>query len=1002
MEKGKNKINLSLAIIISLVGAICLALVMNFYLDSSMASRQESASIEKLDDVAVLIEDMNETASDETDAFDKLNLSKANTIAYMAQNVSNFEYSDSHMEELREIIDVYNLMIVDHNNNIICSSNGVTDTHYFWIGNSAVDPFTIEDNGLSLRYYCSKIDDNTMVVSVRNTEVLDQKISAIASLDSTLSTVKVGQEGFVFALDSDYVLIYYPDSDLIGNSASSVGINTSLIQNDTSNYVTINGETYFCTTDQFSGDYYVCAVPQSELTANKNVTIGIALTIYLIAVAVMILYAYYASNDSSMLKDPKFKKDLGGRLIGIATVSIVVIALSTYFMMTLFSLSRQSITNKHRLNETLETLETAAYEKDYISDQFDESYLEKAHLLGKVIEEMGDDNLTLEFMQGLAKNLDAERIRYFDLNGNTVAANEAFWGLQISKDEDDQTYEFNKILDGTTDEIVQDAMIGDDGDYYQYVGVAILDENYKTKGVAQLGVKPSRLENELALTSLSDVLSGIKTGNNGFVFAVDSNTELFTYYPDESLIGWEATSYGLNENQLVTGYNDFITVNNESYYSLSGEYNDNLIFIAVPMSTINNMSLPIALVASGISLVWLIVLLAVLQSNINKLNLETSDNSNNEGNSQVIDVDRGDGKKVRTSSILSRFSTRGISFKDLDAGQKVWFIFKTIIGIFAIILLIMLMNADTLFSEDSLIRYILNGSWQKGINIFAITQCLIIIIAVEVISILVRKALMFVADKLGAKGNTIIRLVVSFIKMITIVGLIYVCLSQLGADTSVLLTSAGILSLVVGLGANSLIKDMLAGLMIIFEGTFQVGDIVTVGGFRGTVVEIGIITTKVKEGGGNIKIFNNSNLGDVLNMTKDFSIVAVDMSIEYGEDLQYVENVLASAFPKIKNDLPAIKDGPFYKGVSELGDNSVNLKIVAKCDEKDRIQLDRDLRRELKLVFDKNNINIPFPQVVLNQPITEFHHANYYEKEVADEFKDVQNEESKDVFVEDK
>ena len=121
-------------------------------------------------------------------------------------------------------------------------------------------------------------------------------------------------------------------------------------------------------------------------------------------------------------------------------------------------------------------------------------------------------------------------------------------------------------------------------------------------------------------------------------------------------------------------------------------------------------------------------------------------------------------------------------------------------------------------------------------------------------------------------------------------------------------------------------------------------------------------------------------------MTKDFSYVAIDMGIEYGEDLRYVEKILEREFPVIKDKLPAIVEGPFYRGISELADSSVNIKIIAKCTEADRIQLDRDLRRELKLVFDKNRINIPFPQIVMNQP-TEIHHkTSEYQNRRADEF----------------
>ena len=95
---------------------------------------------------------------------------------------------------------------------------------------------------------------------------------------------------------------------------------------------------------------------------------------------------------------------------------------------------------------------------------------------------------------------------------------------------------------------------------------------------------------------------------------------------------------------------------------------------------------------------------------------------------------------------------------------------------------------------------------------------------------------------------------------------------------------------------------------------------------------------------------------------------------------------------QIKDRLPAIVDGPFYKGVTMLADNSVNIKIVAECAEKDRVPLTNDLNREMKLMFDKYDISIPFPQVVVNQPI-KFKKAAA-EKAAADKF----NAEQKEAF----
>lgn len=96
---------------------------------------------------------------------------------------------------------------------------------------------------------------------------------------------------------------------------------------------------------------------------------------------------------------------------------------------------------------------------------------------------------------------------------------------------------------------------------------------------------------------------------------------------------------------------------------------------------------------------------------------------------------------------------------------------------------------------------------------------------------------------------------------------------------------------------------------------------------------------------------------------------------------------------EVKAAVWEILDGPFYKGVVSLGDNSVNIRVMVLCAEADRIQMERDLNREMKLLFDKYNINIPYPQIVVNKPAT-FQEATVLEKYKSQQFAREQREAS--------
>ena len=263
------------------------------------------------------------------------------------------------------------------------------------------------------------------------------------------------------------------------------------------------------------------------------------------------------------------------------------------------------------------------------------------------------------------------------------------------------------------------------------------------------------------------------------------------------------------------------------------------------------------------------------------------------------------------------------------------------------------------------------------------------------ISWVLRYILMFLSKHIK-NGKALMQIICSLIKYAAVIVLLFFILQTFGMDTTSILAGIGILGLVVGLGAQPLIADIIAGMFIVFEHIFEVGDIIVVDGFRGMVIEIGIRTTRLEDTGGNIKIINNADIKTLVNMTNQLSLAYCDMSIEYGESLERVEAILKDNLKTIKDNIPEIVEGPYYKGVAELGDSAVVLRFIAKCEEGQRFQVERDLNRQFKLLFDKHNINIPFPQVVVNQPV-KFEKTSKNQIEKAGKFVEEQKEISKNL-----
>lgn len=208
-------------------------------------------------------------------------------------------------------------------------------------------------------------------------------------------------------------------------------------------------------------------------------------------------------------------------------------------------------------------------------------------------------------------------------------------------------------------------------------------------------------------------------------------------------------------------------------------------------------------------------------------------------------------------------------------------------------------------------------------------------------------------------GKAIQALLSSLIRYLAFLAMVLLSLNTLGVDALSIVAGLGVLSLIIGMGVKELISDIVAGLFIVFEQLFDMGDIITVGGFRGTVVSMGIRTTQIQDEGGNKLIVNNSRLGNVVNMTESLSVAMLETPIKYGESLERVERILAENLPVIGKEIPELKEGPFYVGVSGVGKGSMTLRFVAKCEEGAKYRVERAMTRRFKLLWDEKEIESP-------------------------------------------
>ena len=214
------------------------------------------------------------------------------------------------------------------------------------------------------------------------------------------------------------------------------------------------------------------------------------------------------------------------------------------------------------------------------------------------------------------------------------------------------------------------------------------------------------------------------------------------------------------------------------------------------------------------------------------------------------------------------------------------------------------------------------------------------------------------------RAKTVTSIVANMLKYIAAIVIFCGVLTILGVNIATIIASIGVIALIIGFGAESLIADVVTGMFILLDNQYNVGDIIEVGGFRGTVSDIGIRTTCVTDPGGNVKIINNSDMKNILNRSDKNSKAVAVFPVPYDTDI-----------PALEEKIPAMLDGifeghkdifkavPKYLGLEALSASSVDLKFIVEVDEKDIYSGARLLNRELFVGMRKLGVECPFTQV---------------------------------------
>ncbi len=194
-------------------------------------------------------------------------------------------------------------------------------------------------------------------------------------------------------------------------------------------------------------------------------------------------------------------------------------------------------------------------------------------------------------------------------------------------------------------------------------------------------------------------------------------------------------------------------------------------------------------------------------------------------------------------------------------------------------------------------------------------------------------------------------------------------LGEIGVALGPLLASAGVAGVAIGFGAQSIVKDFLSGLFMIIEDQYGVGDIIDVGDAAGTVEQVGLRTTRVRDINGTVWFFPNGEIRRVANYSQYYAKALIDVDVAYDADLRraiaIIEQTAVALYEEDQEGEHRLLEGPEVLGVQTLGSDGVSIRVVVTTKPSEQFPVERELRLRLKEALDEAGIEIPFPQRVV-------------------------------------
>lgn len=599
---------------------------------------------------------------------------------------------------------------------------------------------------------------------------------------------------------------------------------------------------------------------------------------------------------------------------------------------------------------------------------------------------------TKQTLQRWCDILNIDFIMLFDAEGNEILCNRDYSGFTLNRGLGSDPSDFRRLLLGIPSIIHDTSTDATTGLERQIIGVTLplADDAH---GALIMALVPGQVRSTGGPTDINAQLMTITTAETS-CFIVDESSNVVIYSSDQSLDGSKILERGLTEKSLRDGYMDFGTIDDDDNYILTARNGNNIYYYTIKCKTLFRSVMKYGFIAAGLYLIGVVVLLLILFRGYTQEAYEGAATVRDpddgvpsrwsgdlEGEDDEEEFETGRTFKIkfsRTTEQRLEDRARNSKLKELlqKLGKKVNWDDEEPEGkagiVFRAGLVLLLIGWGDLIVKSNLTskgygtmaNFLLRGDWVKGVNMFSVCSVILIISLAYLANVISTLALKLVSTFLTGKGKTLCRLIHNAIKYLSVFVSVYFMLQCFGFPIGTVIGSIGIVSLAVSLGARDMAADVLAGLSIVFEKSFEVGDIVQIGNAKGTVQEIGVRSTKLLTMENDLMTISNHSIDTILNLTRKLSWYTLKVKIPIDAPLEEIEAMLNRELPEIGNRCDRIVGELRYCGVEAFGSGKNNygsaiiLLIEGQCNQKDLYDVNLFVNREVLLLLRRKGIDI--------------------------------------------